>query len=240
MKTNSRDTQNNKHTFKETNTHTYTLKETKTHSKKEKTHIQREKTHTFKERKHTHSKRENTHIQREKTNTHTHTDIQRHSQSHTNNHTHSHTQNSSPGLSATPVDSALLVMQSDGVSQLMQSRAVVSASRERERDLMVSMRVPDGGITSTTGKDGDFVVVSGLSVFAATGWRENHAGFFHPFLERQRISIMITHVTPMCYGPEQPKIETQMLSTRPLTRLCTGSPAPLSHFLPNARESESS
>jgi len=81
-----------------------------------------------------------------------------------------------------PVDSALLVMQSDGVSQLMQSRAVVSASRERERDLMVSMRVPDGGITSTTGKDGDFVVVSGLSVLTAAGWRENHAGFFHPFL----------------------------------------------------------
>jgi len=61
---------------------------------------------------------------------------------------------------------------------------VVSASRERERDLMVSMRVADGGITSTTGKDGDFVVVSGLSVLTAARWRENHASFFHPFLHR--------------------------------------------------------
>jgi len=83
---------------------------------------------------------------------------------------------------AVTVGSALFVVETDGVAQLVSDDSWQSAAAGLEGHLVGTMVVADAGVATLSAEDGDVVVVSGGSGLVGTGRHESDASLSHPHL----------------------------------------------------------
>merc|ERR1712168_1097974 len=80
------------------------------------------------------------------------------------------------------VRSALFVVETDGVAQLVSDDSSVGAATSLKGHLVRAMVVANAGVTSLAAEDGDVVAVSGRAGFSTAGLHESDASLSHPHL----------------------------------------------------------